>query len=90
MLEAWTAYLILPSNSRFPFTARKDQHLIHSMHLIANIPSDRNLHRHKLAEKPRVQDFSELPESSDIRSEFWEVLHFVFGWGGRHFWIFAV
>jgi hypothetical protein len=60
------------------------------MHLIANISSDRNLHRHKLAEQSRVQDFSELPESAHIRSKLWEVHHFVLGWGGRHFWIFAV
>jgi hypothetical protein len=59
------------------------------MHFISNIPSDGNLHRHKLAKQAGVQDFSELSESSHIRSQFGEVDHFVLGWGGRHFGVFG-
>jgi hypothetical protein len=73
------AYLILARNSRFSLTTCKDQNLIYSVHFIANVSSNRNLHRHELAEQSSVQDFPELPESSHFGSELWEIDHLMLG-----------
>lgn len=74
-VDVMKTYLILARNGSFAFTTCEDQHLIYGVYLIANISSDRNLHRYKLAEKASVQDLSELPKSSHFRSELGKVHH---------------
>jgi hypothetical protein len=83
-------HLIFARNSRFSLTTCKDQHLIYSVHFIANIASDWNLHRHELAEQSSVQHFPELPESSHFGSELGEVDHLMLRRRGRHLRIFAL
>lgn len=68
-------YLIFARDSSFAFTTRKNQDLVYGVDFVANVSSNRNLHRHKLAEQPGMQDFSELPKSSHFRSELGEVDH---------------
>lgn len=89
-LSLLEAHLILPSDSRPPLSTRENQHLVHSVHFITDISPHGDLHRYKLAEKTRVQHFSELSESAHVGGEFGEVDHFVLGWGGRHFGVFAL
>jgi hypothetical protein len=84
------AYLIFARNSRLSLTTCKDQDLIYSVHFIANVASNRNLHRHELAEQSSVQDFPELPESSHFGSELREVDHLMLRRRGRHLRIFAL
>lgn len=84
------AHLVLPGNSRPPLAARENQHLVHRVHFVADVASHGDLHRHQLAEEPRVQHFPELPESPHLRREVGEVHHLVLGRGGRHLRVFAL
>ena len=60
------------------------------MHLVADIPSDRNLHRDKLAVEAGMEDLPKLAESSHLRSEAWEVDHLVLRRSRRHVGIFSL
>lgn len=86
--KRWTN-LLPPRHHRLPLPTRKQQHLIHRVHLVANVPADRNLHRHELAVQARVQDLAELAEGADLGRQAREVDHLVFGGLSGHGGVFA-
>lgn len=88
--ELRSPYLVLTSNSSLSFTTSEDQDLIHGVHFIANVATNRNLHGDDLAVKSRVQYLSELPKSSHFGGELGEIHHLMLRWSFRHFAVFTV
>ena len=84
------AYLIFARHRGLTLATREDQDLIHGMNFVTNVPADGDFHGHQLAVQAGVEDFAELPKSSNLRGELWKVHHFVLGRGGGHLGIFTV
>lgn len=89
-IEERKSHLFLASHNSFSLSRRKDQDLIHKMHFVADISTDRDLHGDQLRIQSCVDDLAELAKGAYFGGQAVKVDQFVL-WGlSGHFRVFGV
>jgi len=82
-------HLMLAGDGGPALSAREDENLVDSVHFVADVASDGDLHGDELRVEPGVEDFPELAEGSHFGRQLGEVDHLVLGGIARDVRIFA-